>query len=157
MNLSDIKEILSKISTLPWETDGYYIWADGMQMVADFPLEGASEDKNNIARIRGVGRGASDDELDANANFIAAAPQIISDLLEQVEAQSAELKRRDELNELLAKRSDMVGVAERRADKLEKKLKIAREALTYYATVECKEEYDWPDQEIARQALKEIE
>jgi len=36
----------------------------------------------------------------------------------------------------------------------EKEIERLKEALKYYATVECKEEYDWPDQDIARKALE---
>lgn len=62
-----------RITPLPWRTDGFYcgyIWS-GDKMVADFPMD--EDEGTYLARMRGVGRGASRDEQVANAHFIVRA------------------------------------------------------------------------------------
>lgn len=59
----------------PWTYDfhggAFYVFGPQMEMVAD----GDSESEG-ITRIRGVGRGADDNEQEANARLIAAAPEL---------------------------------------------------------------------------------
>lgn len=64
----------------PWRTDpNYYIyvWAADSKMVADLPFE---PEETFIARMRGVGRGATPAEQKANAHLIAAAPDLLAAL-----------------------------------------------------------------------------
>ena len=75
----------------PWFSDGIYIWAprderrEGTAMVADMPLS-FEDDAAHLARIRGVGRGATIEEQKANAALIAAAPELLEALREIREA-----------------------------------------------------------------------
>jgi hypothetical protein len=64
----------------PWRSDGIYVWAPGGKMVADFPLD-FEDDDGYLARIRGVGRRATVEEQRANAELMAAAPDMLSTLL----------------------------------------------------------------------------
>ena len=61
------------ITPLPWRADKCYcgyIWSDD-KMVADFPMD--EDEGTYIARMRGVGRGATQEEQMANAAFIVHA------------------------------------------------------------------------------------
>lgn len=62
----------------PWVADPHYyiyVWAADSKMVADLPI--AEDEGTHIARMRGVGRGATPDEQKANAKLIAAAPDLL--------------------------------------------------------------------------------
>lgn len=61
------------ITPLPWRADKVYcgyIWS-GDKMVADFPMD--EDEGTYLARMRGVGRGATQQEQQANAAFIVHA------------------------------------------------------------------------------------
>jgi hypothetical protein len=61
----------------PWHTDDpyfIYVWGADQQMVADLPT---CDEETYLARMRGVGRGATEDEQRANARLIAAAPDLL--------------------------------------------------------------------------------
>lgn len=79
---------MSKATKGPWtfhECGGnFYIFAgeDGSDMVADNDDEGGSLPNDVVARMRGTGRGATEDEKKANARLIAAAPELLSSVKE---------------------------------------------------------------------------
>jgi hypothetical protein len=60
----------------PWIYDShggcFYVWGKGHAMVADGDTE-----EGYITRMRGVGRGATVEEQEANARLIAAAPDLL--------------------------------------------------------------------------------
>lgn len=62
----------------PWTSDehggSFYVWGPDMAMVADNENEGGFVDAEVVARMRGTGRGATDEEKAANAALIALAP-----------------------------------------------------------------------------------
>lgn len=63
----------------PWTADthggAFYIFGPDMAMVAD-----GAPDEIGIARMRGVGRGASDEEQQANTILIATSPELLDEL-----------------------------------------------------------------------------
>ena len=74
------------ITPLPWHTDGHYcgyIWS-GDKMVADFPMD--EDEGTYLARMRGVGRGATHAEQQANAAFIVRAVNCHDQLVAALEA-----------------------------------------------------------------------
>lgn len=61
-----------KATPRPWHSDEpyfIYIWGPGQKMVADL----GSGEEAYLARIRGVGRGATQEEQQANARLIVSA------------------------------------------------------------------------------------
>lgn len=73
-----MNETKPKHTPEPWIFDihegTFYIFTrDEMEMVAD-----GDPDKPSIARMRGVGRGASTEEQEANAALIAASPDLLA-------------------------------------------------------------------------------
>lgn len=61
-----------------WDEHGgtWYVFGPNSAMVAD------SNEELPLARVRGVGRGATSDEQRANARLIAAAPRLLAALCE---------------------------------------------------------------------------
>jgi hypothetical protein len=65
-----------------WRADVYggdwWVWANGSDMVADYSSDFAPV--GTVARLRGVGRGATDAEMAANARLMAASPKLLEAL-----------------------------------------------------------------------------
>jgi len=83
-----VKVKAAAITPLPWHTDGHYcgyIWS-GDKMVADFPMD--EDEGTYLARMRGVGRGATHAEQQANAAFIVRAVNCHDQLVAALEAMS---------------------------------------------------------------------
>ena len=81
-----VKVKAAAITPLPWRTDGHYcgyIWS-GDKMVADFPMD--EDEGTYLARMRGVGRGATHAEQQANAAFIVRAVNCHDQLVAALEA-----------------------------------------------------------------------
>ncbi len=73
---------MSKHTPTPWHIDEpyfIYIWGPEQQMVADLPF---TDEEVYLARVRGVGRGATEEERRANAEFIVRACNSHKNLLE---------------------------------------------------------------------------
>lgn len=61
----------------PWTRDEHfpiYVWGPNHAMVADLPHR---DEDAYLARMRGVGRGATREEQEANCSLIAAAPDLL--------------------------------------------------------------------------------
>jgi len=70
----------------PWHRDEnypIYVWGPDHKMVADLP---SGDKEAYLARMRGVGRGATREEQDANCTLIAAAPDLLVALKALVKA-----------------------------------------------------------------------
>ncbi len=81
-----VKVKAAAITPLPWHTDGHYcgyIWS-GDKMVADFPMD--EDEGTYLARMRGVGRGATHAEQQANAAFIVRAVNCHDQLVAALES-----------------------------------------------------------------------
>ena len=64
----------------PWRRDKeypIYVWGPNHAMVADLPT---LDEDAYLARMRGVGRGATREEQDANCTLITAAPDLLAAL-----------------------------------------------------------------------------
>lgn len=59
----------------PWKYDGIYIWAGNGDMVADQPSSKYEADAAHLARVRGVGRGATVAEQENVSKILAASVQ----------------------------------------------------------------------------------
>jgi hypothetical protein len=79
-----VVDLVSGHTPTPWHIDKpyyIYVWGPGQEMVADIPVD---DEETYLARMRGVGRGATRDEQRANAEFIVRAANAHEDLLEAV-------------------------------------------------------------------------
>ena len=73
MKTKDINKLLDEISEWPWHWDGLsYVWRKDQQGVIC----------DEVCRIRGYG---SKEPQEINAQFIAAAPEIVSQLVKEKE------------------------------------------------------------------------
>ena len=64
----------------PWHRDKeypIYVWGPGQKMVADLPSPMDGDEDTYLVRMRGVGRGATREEQDANCTLISAAPELL--------------------------------------------------------------------------------
>ena len=72
---------MSKYTPGPWEFDShggcFYVLGPKGEMIAD-----GDTDEGYITRMRGVGRGATEEEQGANARLIAASPDLLAELQE---------------------------------------------------------------------------
>lgn len=89
--IEEIKEMLEKISPWPW------IQTDENEAVDSIPLE---KTDGKDFRICIVGEDLVADEYESNLKFIAAAPQIISDLVNKFEEQQKEIKELKEYKQM---------------------------------------------------------
>jgi hypothetical protein len=72
---------MSKHTPGPWTLEehggAFYIFGPDMAMIADNDDEGGFVPREVVARVRGVGRGATVEEQQANGKLLAAAPKLL--------------------------------------------------------------------------------
>ena len=91
---------MSKHTKGPWSYSfcggAFYIYGANGGMVACDPLSDAPD--GSVGMVRGVGRGASLEEQEANAALMARAPEMAAEIV-KLKAENAKLKERDSLCE----------------------------------------------------------
>lgn len=92
-----LMELREKATKGKWSADThggcFYIFGPDSAMVADSENEGGFVPPEVVARMRGVGRGATDEEMEATASFIAAAANDAIPLLTECQQRITSLER----------------------------------------------------------------
>jgi hypothetical protein len=104
---------VSEATPRPWRTDEpyfIYIWGPDQAMVADIP----GDEDTYLVRMRGVGRGATEEEQRANAALIVKAVNSHDELLAAAQAALALLAECD-AEDTMAARLLRAAIAKARA------------------------------------------